>query len=194
VSYEKTIRIPLERVAVLIGKKGESKKRLEEACHVTLQIESGSGEVNVKSDSIEQGDPFVASSVVEAVGRGFSPQRALRLLEPETTLEVLDLRDYAGKSANSLERIKGRIIGLNGKSRRTIEELTKAYISVYGRTVAIIGDEGGAKLAKDAVHMLASGSRHRSVFNMLQRARTKRKMDRMLLWEDQTPEIRGKTK
>jgi rRNA processing protein Krr1/Pno1 len=46
-----------------------------------------------------------------------------------------------------------------------------------------------AKLAKEAISMLAAGSRHRSVYNMLQRARTKRKMDRMLLWEDQSPEI-----
>jgi len=194
VSYEKTIRIPVERVAALIGKKGESKKRLEETCHVSLEIESESGEVSVKSASIEESDPFKAMSVVEAVGRGFSPQRAMRLMEPETTLEVLDLRDYAGKSENSLERIRGRIIGLNGKSRQTIEELTKSYISVYGRTVAIIGDVGEAKLAKDAVDMLASGSRHRSVFNMLQRARTKKKMDRMLLWEDQSPEIREKSR
>jgi ribosomal RNA assembly protein len=193
VSYDKTIRIPLERVAALIGKKGESKKHLEEACHVSLDIKSESGEVLIKSTSVEEGDPFRATSVVEAVGRGFSPQRALRLLEPETTLEVLDLRDYAGKSENSLERIRGRIIGLEGKSRRTIEELTKSYVSVYGRTVAIIGEVGEAKLAKDAVIMLASGSRHRSVFNMLQRARTKKKMDRMLLWEDQIPEIRGKS-
>ena len=37
--------------------------------------------------------------------------------------------------------------------------------------------------------MLAAGSRHRSVYNMLQSARTKRKMDRILLWEDQSPEI-----
>jgi len=192
-SYEKTVRIPVERVAALIGKKGESKKNLEEMCHVSLDIKSDTGEVSVKSSSAEEGDPFKAMSVVEAVGRGFSPQRALRLLDPDMTLEVLDLRDYAGRSANSLERIRGRIIGLEGKSRKTIEELTKSSISVYGRTVAIIGESGEAKLAKEAVDMLASGSRHRSVFNMLQRARTKKKMDRMLLWEDQSPEIREKS-
>lgn len=190
-TYEQMVRIPVERVAALIGKGGESKKHLEETCRVSLAIDGESGEVVVKSVSVEEGDPFKAMSVVEAVGRGFSPQRALRLIEPETTLEVMDLREYAGKSENSLERIRGRIIGLNGKSRKVIEELTKCSISVYGRTVAIIGDTGETKLAKDAVHMLASGSRHRSVYNMLQRARTKRKMDRMLLWEDQTPEIEG---
>lgn len=192
-SYEQMIRIPVERVAVLIGKKGESKKHLEEVCHVSLEIDGEDGAVIVKSTSVEEGDPFKAMSVVEAVGRGFSPQRALRLLDPETTLEVMDLRDYAGKSENSLERIKGRIIGLNGKSRKVIEDLTKCSISVYGRTVAIIGEATETKLAKDAVGMLASGSRHKSVYDMLQRARTKRKMDRMLLWEDQSPEIRGES-
>jgi ribosomal RNA assembly protein len=101
----------------------------------------------------------------------------------------MDLRDFAGKSENSLERIRGRIIGLKGKSRRVIEELTKCQVSVYGKTVALIGDAAEVKLAKEAVSMLAGGSQHRSVYNMLQRARTKRKMDRMLLWEDQSPEI-----
>ena len=188
-SFEQAVRVPLDRVAAVIGKKGEAKKRLEEACHVSLEVDGESGEVTVRSSSAVEGDPFKAISVVEAVGRGFSPQRALRLLEPENYLEVLDLRDFAGKSDNSLERIRGRIIGLNGKSRRVIEELTKSYVSVYGRTVAIIGEATEAKLAKEAITMLATGSRHRSVYNMLQRARTKRKMDRMLLWEDQSPEI-----
>ena len=188
-SFEQAIRVPLDRVAAVIGKKGETKKHLEEAMHVSLDIDSESGEVRVKSTSIEDADPFTALRVVEAVGRGFSPQRALRLLEPETSLEVLDLRNFAGKSDNNLERIRGRIIGLHGKSRRVIEELTKCYISVYGRTVAIIGEVSETKLAKDAIEMLATGSRHRSVYNMLQRARTKRKMDRVLLWEDQSPEV-----
>jgi ribosomal RNA assembly protein len=187
-SFEQGVRVPLDRVAAVIGKKGESKKRLEEACHVTLEVDGESGEVTVRSSSAEEGDPFKAVSVVEAVGRGFSPERALRLLEPENVLEVLDLRDFSGKSDNSLERIRGRIIGLNGKSRRVIEELTKCSVSVYGRTVAIIGEVTEAKLAKEAITMLATGSRHRSVYNMLQRARTKSKMDRMLLWEDQSPE------
>ena len=188
-SFEQGVKVPLDRVAAVIGKKGETKKQLEEACHISLEIDSQSGDIIVRSTSVEEGDPFRAINVVEAVGRGFSPQRALRLLDPETTLEVLDLRDFAGKSDNSLERIRGRIIGLNGKSRRVIEELTKCYVSVYGRTVSIIGEVTEAKLAKEAITMLASGSRHRSVYNMLQKARTKRKMDRVLLWEDQSPEV-----
>jgi len=188
-SFEKLLRIPLDRVGVLIGKKGETKARIEESCAVTLSVDGQTGEVTLRSASVE-GDPFRAANVVEAIARGFSPPRALKLLDPDVGLEIIDLRDYAGKSENNLERIKGRIIGLNGKSRRVIEELTKCHVSVYGKTVAIIGEPSELRLAKDAIEKLAAGSQHKSVYNMLQRERTKRKMERILLWEDQSPEIR----
>ena len=189
-SFERLLRIPLDRVGVLIGKKGETKARIEESCQVTLLVDGQSGEVTVRSNSVEA-DPFRAANVVEAVARGFSPPRALKLLDEDMVLEIIDLKGYAGKSENSLERIKGRIIGLRGKSRRVIEELTKCHVSVYGKTVAIIGEPTQVRLAKDAIENLASGSQHKSVYNMLQRERTKRKMERILLWEDQSPEIKG---
>ncbi|MDG6966425.1 MAG: RNA-binding protein [Nitrososphaerota archaeon] len=189
-SFEKLLRVPLDRVGALIGKKGETKSKIEESCRVSIAVDGKTGEVAIRSTSLEA-DPFRATNAVEAIARGFSPQRALKLLDPDLALEILDIREFAGKSENSLERIKGRIIGLHGKSRRVIEELTKCDVSVYGKTVAIIGEPTELRLAKDAIEKLAAGSQHKSVYNMLQRARTKRKMERILLWEDQSPEIRG---
>ncbi len=187
-SFERLLKVPADRVGALIGKGGETKKNLEKICGVELVIDGKSGEIIVKSKAMEDSDPFRAVNIIEAVGRGFSPQRALKLMENDTVLEIMDLRDYGGKSENALERIRGRIIGLRGKSRRVLEELTSCYISVFGRTVAIIGSVTDAKLAKDAVNMLAEGSAHKSVYQMLQRERTKRKMEKLLLWEDQSPE------
>ncbi len=187
-SFEQSVRVPLERIGVIIGKGGSTRRSFEEELGVDLLVDSKSGSVLVKCDSVEKGDPLRAVRVVEAIGRGFSPQRAHRLLGEEVAFEVIDLRDFAGKSTNALERIRGRIIGVNGKSRRVIEELTGCYLSVYGRSVAMIGEPTEMKLAMEAVKMLASGSPHRTVYNMLQKARTKRKMERMLLWEESSPE------
>lgn len=187
-SFENAVRIPLERVGAVIGKEGASKRLLEEELKVKLTVDSKEGLVLLKSDSAETGDPFAATRVIEAIGRGFSPQRARRLLDDGVVLEVIDLRDYAGRSANSLERIRGRIIGLKGKSRRVIEELTRCYVSVYGRTVAVLGEASEVQLASGAIRSLASGSQHKTVYNSLQRARTKRKMERMILWEGTSPE------
>ena len=187
-SFEQVVRIPVERVGVVIGKEGAAKRHLEGELGVKLGVDSKEGLVTVSSENAEKGDPFAATRVVEAIGRGFSPQRALRLLDDGTTLEVIDLRDYAGRSANSLERIRGRVIGLKGKSRRVIEELTRCHLSVYGRTVSIIGEASEVQLASEAVKSLATGSQHRTVFNTLQKARTKRKMEKMFLWEGTSPE------
>lgn len=187
-SFEQLVRIPLERVGAVIGREGATKRLLEEEMGVSLAVDSKEGVVTVRADSALKADPFSATRVIEAIGRGFSPQRAKRLLEEGTALEVIDLRAYAGKSANSLERIRGRVIGLKGKSRRVIEELTGCHLSVYGRTVAIIGEAGEVHLASDAVRSLATGSQHKTVYNALQKARSKRKMERMFLWEGTSAE------
>ena len=187
-SFEQAVRIPVERVGAVIGKEGGTKRFLEQEMGVTLSVDSKEGLVTVKSDRALKTDPFSATRVIEAIGRGFSPQRARRLLDEGTTLQVIDLRDYAGRSVNSLERIRGRVIGLKGKSRRVIEELTACHLSVYGRTVAIIGEASEVQLASEAVRSLATGSQHKTVYNSLQKARTKRKMERMFLWEGTSPE------
>ncbi|MEM3437314.1 MAG: KH domain-containing protein, partial [Nitrososphaerales archaeon] len=129
-SFQRSIRLSLDRIGALVGKDGAVKNEIERRCNVSLLIDSKTGEViiNTKGD-INQSQPFKAMDIVTAIGKGFSPQRAFKLLDEETVLYVVDLRDYVGKSQNSLERIKGRIIGLEGKSRRLIEELTGAYIS-----------------------------------------------------------------
>ncbi len=187
-SFEQAVKIPVERVGVIIGKGGTTRKSLEEALGIQLQIDSRSGSVMVRAAPGVKGDPFMAVRVVEAIARGFSPHRARKLLEEESALEIIDLRDFAGKSEKALERIRGRVIGLNGKSRRVIEELTECYLSVYGRTVSIIGGATEIRLASEAVKMLASGSPHRTVYNVLQKARTKKKLERMFIWEETSPE------
>jgi ribosomal RNA assembly protein len=187
-SFEQVVRIPMERVGAVIGKEGATKRFLEAEMGVTLNVDSKEGLVTVKAESVLKADPFSATRVIEAIGRGFSPQKARRLLDEGTVLEVIDLREYAGRSVKSLERIRGRVIGLKGKSRRVIEELTACHLSVYGRTVAIIGEAAEVQLASEAVRSLAKGSQHKTVYNSLQKARTKRKMERMFLWEGTSPE------
>ena len=85
--------------------------------------------------------------IITAIGRGFSPERALTLIQGENALHIIDLREFTGKSSSNIERIKGRIIGEGGKARRNMENLTGALISVYGKTVSIIGDTNQLRLA-----------------------------------------------
>ncbi len=188
-SFQHTIKIPRERIGALIGKRGKVKQQIEKICGVEIEIDSETGDAVVSASKPAEMEGFRAVEVITAISRGFSPARAYHLFDnEEITFHQIDLRDYAGKSPSALERIRGRIIGEGGKARRMMEELSGAYVSVYGHTVAFIGGYREVKLATDAIAMLAKGSMHKSVYLMLQGARRREKVDRMRLWEASSEE------
>ena len=183
--FRQTVRVPSDRIGALLGKGGKTKKWLEETFKIRLIVDSNTGEVTIESltDTLET-DTLKAVEVVNAIARGFSQGRAARLKQDDTILSIMDLRSYQGKSSNSLTRVRGRIIGESGRARRVIEELTRAEVSVYGHTIAIIGRIDEVKLAEDALDILASGGPHRVAYQVLQKRRTEAKIERLKLWED----------
>ena len=75
-SYE--LKIPKDRVAVLIGKSGNIKKEVEDATKSKIDIDSKEGDVIVSGmDSV---GIFSAREVIKAIARGFNPETALLLL------------------------------------------------------------------------------------------------------------------
>jgi ribosomal RNA assembly protein len=180
------VRIPRERIGALIGPDGRVKEEIEKKLSVQLQVESESGGVTVVMKPKAE-DPtvlFRAKEIITAIGRGFSPTRAFRLIADEdVVLVVIDLREVVGKSPSDIRRLKGRIIGKEGKTRRIIEELTEANVSVFGHTVSIIGDMEQAETAKEAIRMLLRGSLHKTVYGFLHRKRRELKKRKLELWE-----------
>jgi len=185
-SFEKLIRIPEDRIGVLIGKSGKIKTKIEETCSVKLEIDSKNGEVKVFSDVVdEKFQTFKALEIVTAIGRGFSPEKAMRLLKGDNTLHLINLREFGAKTPEQLERLKGRIIGDGGKARVNMENLSNADITVYGKTVSIIGEPTQLKLAVDAIESLLGGSMHGYVYKKIEFARRQEKFARLQLWENQ---------
>ena len=180
------MRIPRERVGVLVGPDGKVKQQIEERLSVELQVESESGGVTIvlRGDAVDPSLVFRARDVVTAIGRGFAPEHAFRLIRNEDNIfDVVDLRLVFGKSESDIKRVKGRIIGANGKTRKLIEELTEADVVIYGHTVGLIGTFEQVDAARNAVQMLVSGSQHHTVYKYLQRKRSEFKKQRLQLWE-----------
>lgn len=179
-------RIPKERVGVLIGPDGTVKEYIERSLQVKLEIDGEHGEVSVDLND-KAGDLsliFRAKDVVLAIGRGFSPERAFRLIRDEDAIfDVIDLRLIFGRSESDIRRVKGRIIGMNGKTRGIIEELSNASVVVYGHTVGIIGSFEQADIARNAVQMLIDGCQHHTVYNYLAKRRHEMKKQMLELWE-----------
>ena len=155
--------VPIDRIGAIIGKRGLTKREIELKTKTRLSIDSKEGEVEV----FQKGSAllfFKATRIIKAIARGFAPEKAFRLINEEVFLELIDLKDVVGKNESNLKAKKGRVIGAKGKAREEIEEETGANISVYGKTIGIIGTENEIFEAKKAITMLLGGASHVTVY------------------------------
>jgi ribosomal RNA assembly protein len=167
-----SVKIPQNRVGALIGPEGKIKSELEQRSGCRLYIDSETGEVSINDEKAFE--PILVLKVrdcVRAIGRGFSPDHSMRLFQDDTYLDIIDLTDYVGKATKDLERVRARIIGSGGKTRRSIEEATGVEVSILGKTVSIIGEVAEVALAREAVEMLLEGAAHGTVYKFLERKR-----------------------
>ncbi|RLG88410.1 MAG: RNA-processing protein [Thermoprotei archaeon] len=166
------LKVPLERIGVLIGSGGKVIKELMNRTNTIITVDSANGTVIIEPSSSATSplNLLKAQDFIKAISVGFSPERAWRVLDEEQVLIVLDLKQYVGPSQSHLTRIKGRIIGEEGKARKNIEQMTGTYISVYEDYVGIIGDYESANVAKEAIEMLIQGRQHSTVYRYIDRA------------------------
>ena len=177
----RSIRIPADRVGTLIGKKGETKRLIQKISGVKLEVDAEEGEVII-NDDVELEDPVMGLKVLEvikAVGRGFNPEKAMRLFDDDEYLELVDLSDFVGDRKNQITRIRGRLRGKDGKTRRIIEELTGCDMMIYGNTVGLIGNSITLPVAKHAVELILQGSEHATVYHYLESQRPRLRIAEM---------------
>lgn len=172
------IKVPLERIAVLVGPKGSIREQIEEKSSVMLNIDSDSGDVELQ-DPKDAVKGMRARDVVHAIARGFSPEKALKLFDNESLIfETIDLSNIA-RTEKDLERIRGRIIGSGGKTRKFFENLTNTNISVYGKTVSLIGYPEQTAVVRKGIDMLLEGAAHGPVYKFLEKKRSELKQGEM---------------
>lgn len=155
----KVLKIPQERELEL------DQERIEQLLKVELTVSQGN-EITIEGeDPLEE---IRAYNIIKAIGRGFSLEDALKLLEDNSSICIIDVSDYAS-TENSKVRLKGRVIGREGKAKRKIEKETNTKICVYGKTVSIIGKVQNVEIAKKTVELLLEGRSHSSAFNWMQK-------------------------
>jgi len=168
------VTVPDDRIGVLIGAGGETMREIERRAEVRLDIDSETGSVRIES----VGDPVTAlkgPDIVKAIGRGFAPEDAFRLLEDEMMMfDVVDI-EAATRNRNDMRRQKGRLIGEDGRTRELMQELTGASVTIYGSTLAVIGGPQQVDAVREAAEMILDGAPHGAVYSFLERKRNELK-------------------
>lgn len=159
------IKIPKARVAVLVGTDGRTKRRIEGRTNTKLKVNSKDGEVEISGNPLEI---YQVEPILKAIARGFNPEIALTLIDEENCLELIDIKHFSGSSEKKFSRMKSRLIGTRGKCRKTIEQIANVRLSIYGKTVGIIGKIEDVHLARIAILDILKGAPHGPVYKKLE--------------------------
>lgn len=166
------IEVPEERVGVILGKEGETKRKIEERCGCKIYIAKNVVTVDCP-DSLSL---MKVKNVINAIARGFSAEIGLKMLENEDLVfESIDLSQVIPEK--SLQRVLGRIIGKEGIMKKQIEDVLNVNLSIYDKFVSIIGEFESVTIAREAINMLINGAQHSTVMKFIERKRRDLKSD-----------------
>jgi len=140
-----------------------------------VRIEISGRKVTIEGDSVKE---YEAMRVLEALQIGFPVKRALFLLDENFAFIKLNIKNLTNRK--DLDVVRGRVIGKEGKTKRTIEDVADCFIAVSGNEVGIIADGESIEEAKTAVTNLIKGTKEANVYNFLERMNATKKKRGML--------------
>lgn len=159
-----------KQIAVFTKNNRSLLRQVEKRGGVTIQLKDGYAEIEG-----EGGAEWIAEQVVKALSAGFAPNVAFKLFNDDYYLETLSLQDAFRRHDELVDRYKARIIGTEGKAKKTIETLSGAWLAIPGDDVLLLGTFDDIRMAKEAVLRLLEGLTHSSVFAYLERESKRRK-------------------
>lgn len=163
------VYIPKERARKLKSER-DLVEHAERRTHCKIKIDDDDT-IEITGDAYGE---FNARSVLQAFGRGFEMETACKLCDDSYYFSSTDLEQIFG-SEKRIQQVKARVIGENGKTKRYIENVSMAKISVYGNTVSIIGTIDEMTEAKAAIDTLIEGGAHRLAYTRMEAAHRKNK-------------------
>lgn len=112
-------------------------------------------------------DEYEAYTVLDAMNFGFETKDALTLTNESFIFRKLNIKDYTRRK--DLEEVRGRIIGTEGKTKRTFENVSGCAIVINENTVGLIGSAESIEEATTALINLIHGTKQSNIYRFLEK-------------------------
>ncbi len=139
----------------------KNRKRLEQELNVKI--------TNKKNEISLEGDPnneYLAEKVIEALDYGIPYSEALKIKKEDKSFEIINIKEYTNQK--NLVRVRGRIIGQNGKVLKTLSTLTDSSIELKENFIAIVTDTENMERLTRAIIAILKGAKHGAVYKELE--------------------------
>lgn len=151
------------------------KTELEKKLNVKITIVGKKVTIVGKKVTVEGStvDEYEASIVLDAVNFGFPAQTALLLKDDDVVFRKISIKNFTRRK--DLEVVKSRIIGAQGSTKNTIEQIADCKVVVNDNEVGILCEANEIEYAITALTNLIRGSKQSNVYKFLERINTQKK-------------------
>eukprot|EP00123_Amoebidium_parasiticum_P007515 comp18170_c0_seq1/m.18976 comp18170_c0_seq1/g.18976 ORF comp18170_c0_seq1/g.18976 comp18170_c0_seq1/m.18976 type:complete len:226 (-) comp18170_c0_seq1:192-869(-) len=126
---------------------------------VRMNLKTKTIDIRTSPHTTESSALQKAADFVKAFMLGFDVDDAMAILRlDDLYIETFDVNDVKPLKGDHLSRAIGRIAGKGGRTRFTIENVTRTRIVLADSTIHILGSFQNIKLARDAICDLILGS------------------------------------
>ena len=146
----------------------KEKERLEQRLKVKINIQGK--KVTLEGDSFNE---YEALMILEAMQFGFSAKKALTLMDEQIIFRKIPIKNFTRRK--NLTEVRGRIIGKEGKTKKTIENISGCDIAINENEIGIIGPAEEIEEATTAITNLIRGTKQANVYRFLERINTGKK-------------------
>jgi len=148
----------------------KNKKQLEKKLKVKITNRGKEVFISGKPE-----DEYIAEKIIDALNFGFPFSTAMLIKEEDDVFEIISIKDYTKR--HGLEKIRARIIGKQGRTLKTLTQLTKCHFELKDNEVGIIGDPEHIKNAQESLISLIKGSKQSNVYKYLEKHQVKPVVD-----------------
>ena len=140
----------------------KAKEEIEKNLNVTITLVGK--KALIEGASLNE---YEAWNILDAISFGFSAKKALQLKESELSFKKINIKDFTRRK--NMYDVRARIIGKEGKVKRTIEDLSDCEMIIKDNMIGIIGYAESIDIVITALTNLIRGSKVSNVYNFLEK-------------------------
>ena len=149
----------------------KEKALLEQKLGIKINIEGK--KVTFEGEAFKE---YEAAIVLEAIQFGFSVKKALSLTDERLAFRKIPMKKFTRRK--NMQEVRSRVIGKEGKTKRTIEDISNSDVIINENTIGIICPADEIEESTTAITNLIKGSKQANVYRFLERMNAaKKKLD-----------------
>ena len=147
-----------------------------ELAKIQIRMNFMKKQIDIRTCHLTEDTSFLnrVEQFLRAINIGFSIEDSLAILKfPDVFLDNFNIHEVKILKNLHIERAIGRMIGREGKTKLTIESLSRCKSLIKDANIFLLGPIENTRIAKDSYCRLIMGSQPGTIYNRLRNIRTK---------------------